>query len=279
VTASGPTERNEQGATPTFVVFDSGFGGLSIVRAIRERGLGGRLVYIADHAGFPYGERAAADVVDRVERITAAAVAAYDPVAFVVACNTASTLVLPTLRARWDIPIVGVAPAIKPAVAATASGRVSVLATPGTVARDYTRDLIAEFAGDTQVTLVGAANLAALCEAHVMGEPVDLEAVRAEIAPAFVTVAGARTDAVALACTHFPLALDLLEAAAPWPVSWIDPAPAIARRLEDVAPQLASSAVVEGVFCSTAPLAPGAALTAMLTELGLGAGVVAFDGP
>jgi len=263
---------------PTFVVFDSGLGGLSIVRAIRARGLGGRLVYIADHAGFPYGERDEADVMGRVERIAAAAIAAYDPVAFVVACNTASTLVLPTLRARWDIPFVGVAPAIKPTVAATASGRVSVLATPGTVARDYTHDLITEFAGDAQVTLAGAPHLAALCEAHVMGGLVDLEAVRAEIAPAFVDEGGARTDVVALACTHFPLALDLLEAAAPWPVTWIDPAPAIARRLADVAPVLTGSAVVEGVFCSTGPLAPSAPLSVLLAELALGDAVVAFAG-
>ena len=254
MSAAGPND-----ATPSYVVFDSGLGGLSIVRALRERGLGGRLVYVADHAGFPNGALSEEAMLARVEHVAAAAIDRFDPAAFVVACNTASTVVLPRLRARWSIPFVGTVPAIKPAAQATRSGRISILATPATVRRDYTKELIAEFAADKAVTLVGAPRLAELAEAALLGETVDPAAVAAEIAPAFVAAeqggrggAAERTDVIVLACTHYPLALDLLARAAPWPVIWLDPAEAIARRLADVAPQLQGVPEAGGVFVSTA---------------------------
>ncbi len=124
----------------------------------------------------------------------------------VVACNTASTLVLGPLRARFsDLPFVGTVPAIKPAALASRSRLLSVLATPGTVARDYTRGLIREFAGDCEVTLVGSRRLAGLAERALRGEPVADTDIAAEIAPAFVERDGRRTDQIVLACTHFPL--------------------------------------------------------------------------
>jgi glutamate racemase len=127
---------------------------------------------------------------------------------------------------------VGVVPPIKPAAEATRSRLVSLLATPGTVARSYTRDLIAAYAESCAVTLVGSQNLAGYAEAELAGAPVDDAALAAEIAPCFTTAPdGRRTDVVCLACTHYPLLLPRLEALAPWPVTWIDPAPAIARRV------------------------------------------------
>jgi glutamate racemase len=147
----------------------------------------------------------------------------------VIACNTASTLALPVLRARFPIPFVGTVPAIKPACAQSKTKRVSVLATAATVRRDYTFELIREFAGDCRVTLRGAERLAGFAEDALRGITIDDEAIRAEIDPCFVED-GARTDTVVLACTHYPLILPLLDRLAPWPVTWIDPAPAIARR-------------------------------------------------
>jgi glutamate racemase len=139
---------------------------------------------------------------------------------------------LPALRARFAIPFIGTVPAIKPAAALSQTRLISVLATPGTVARDYTKSLIAEFAADCAVTLVGARELAAHAEAELHGRPAPDEAIAAEIAPAFVRQAdGRRTDVVTLSCTHYPLILPRLEALAPWPVRFIDPAPAIARRV------------------------------------------------
>jgi glutamate racemase len=152
----------------------------------------------------------------------------------VVACNTASTMILPRLRERFPIPFVGTVPAIKPACASSKSKLVSVLGTEATIAREYTRALIREFAQGCYVTLVGARKLAILAEASLNGEAVPDEAISQEIAPCFVADGDARTDTVVLACTHFPLLLDRLEKLAPWPVNWIDPAPAIARRVVDL---------------------------------------------
>ena len=155
----------------------------------------------------------------------------------VIACNTASTLVLPHLRARFAVPFVGTVPAIKPACAASASKRVSVLGTEATVSREYTRALIRDFANGAEVTLVGSARLAGYAEAELNGTPAEDAAIAAEIAPCFVDRDGRRTDTVVLACTHYPLLLDRFERLAPWPVAFLDPAPAIARRvLELVGP-------------------------------------------
>jgi glutamate racemase len=151
----------------------------------------------------------------------------------VIACNTISTLVMTHLRASYTTPFVGTVPAIKPACAASKTRRVSVLGTKGTVKREYTQRLINDFGQGCEVTLVGAANLASLAEAAMHGEAVSDADIAAEIAPCFVDDA-ARTDTVVLACTHYPLLLDRLMRLAPWPVDWIDPAPAIARRTSDL---------------------------------------------
>ncbi len=107
-----------------------------------------------------------------------------------------------------------------------------MLATPGTVARDYTRALIHEFAVDCEVTLVGAPRLAGLAEQALRGEAVADADIAEEIAPGFVERGGRRTDQIVLACTHFPLLADRLAALSPWPVAFVDPAPAIARRVD-----------------------------------------------
>jgi len=228
------------------LVFDSGVGGLSVAREIRKAVPAAEIAYVADDAGFPYGERAETELTERVVGIVSAEIARLRPDGVVIACNTASTLVLPPLRARHDLPIVGTVPAIKPAAERTRSGLISVLATAGTIRRDYTRGLIAEFAGHCRVQLVGAAHLAPLAEAHMRGEAVDDAALLAEIAPAFVEQDGARTDMIVLACTHFPFLLDRFTQLAPWPVEWIDPAAAIARRVASVVPADAGSGAGQG---------------------------------
>lgn len=219
-------------AEPTILVFDSGLGGLTVLDAVRRARPDARYVYVGDDAAFPYGRLGEAALVARVLTVMERLVATHRPDLVVIACNTASTLVLPALRQRFTTPFVGVVPPIKPAAAATRSRLVSLLATPGTVARSYTHDLIATYAGACAVTLVGSQNLAGFAEAELAGAPVDDAALAAEIAPCFVTDPdGRRTDVICLACTHYPLLLPRLEALAPWPVIWIDPAPAIARRV------------------------------------------------
>ena len=219
-------------AEPTILVFDSGLGGLTVLDAVRRARPDARYVYVGDDAAFPYGRLGEATLIARVLAVMERLVATHRPDLVVIACNTASTLVLPALRQRFTTPFVGVVPPIKPAAAATRSRLVSLLATPGTVARSYTHDLIATYAGACTVTLVGSQNLAGFAEAELAGAPVDDAALAAEIAPCFVAEPdGRRTDVICLACTHYPLLLPRMEALAPWPVTWIDPAPAIARRV------------------------------------------------
>jgi glutamate racemase len=216
---------------PTILVFDSGLGGLTVFAELRKVRPDAHFVYAADDAGFPYGKLGEEALVARVLTVMDRLIARHNPDIVVIACNTASTLVLPHLRRRYDIPFVGTVPAIKPAAALSRSRRLSVLATPGTVARDYTRDLIAAYAGDCHVTLVGSRRLAALAEAELCGAPAADAEIAVEIAPCFASDGETRTDVVVLACTHYPLLLPRLQRLAPWPVTWIDPAPAIARRL------------------------------------------------
>ena len=248
-------------AGPHILIFDSGVGGLTVLREARRQLAHARLTYVADNAGFPYGawqeDALVAHVIALFERL----VGELNPDICVIACNTASTLVLPALRARFSMPFVGTVPAIKPAAERTRSGLISVLATPGTVKRDYTGALIRDFAGHCEVTLVGAANLAALAEAKLAGEKVDPGMVRAEIEPAFREMDGRRTDHVVLACTHYPLLLDELAAAAPWDVAWIDPAAAIARRIGDVLADLKPG----GALARAPGDAPGGAERALFT--------------
>jgi glutamate racemase len=249
--------------TPTILVFDSGLGGLTVLSRTMQAHPGAHVVYAADDAGFPYGGLSEDALVTRVLSVMERLVARFHPDLVVIACNTASTLVLPALRARFALPFVGTVPAIKPAAALTKSGLISVLATPGTVARDYTRGLIEHYAGDCEVTLVGSTRLAGLAEAALKGESVDDDAIAAEIAPCFVTRSSARTDVVTLSCTHYPLLLERMRRLAPWPVEWIDPAPAIARRVVQLlGPDMSSSQT--GANEAVAVFTAGAGITGPL---------------
>lgn len=216
---------------PTILVFDSGLGGLTVFSEVLKARPDARFVYAADDAGFPYGRLSEEALVARVVAVMERLIALHDPELVVIACNTASTLVLPSLRERFAVPFVGTVPAIKPAAQMTRTGHVTVLATPGTVARDYTRDLIEAYAAGCKVNLVGSRRLAGFAEAELAGAPVPDEDLLAELHPCFVEDGAGRTDVVALACTHYPLLLPRLQNLAPWPVTWIDPAPAIARRV------------------------------------------------
>lgn len=216
------------------LVFDSGIGGLSVLKEIRRRVPAAEILYVADDAAFPYGDWEDDALAAHVVALVGELIGRHRPDAVVIACNTASTLVLPALRAAHSIPFVGTVPAIKPAAETTRSGVIGVLSTPGTMRRDYTRELIRNFAAGCHVRLVGTFELAPLAEAAMRGEAVEDAAIRTEIEPAFIEVGGRRTDKVVLACTHYPFLVESLTRLAPWPVDWIDPADAIARRVVSV---------------------------------------------
>jgi glutamate racemase len=216
---------------PTILVFDSGFGGLSVLKEVVRARPDADYVYAADNAAFPYGNLSEDQLISRVLELFERLIAEYMPDLAVVACNTASTVVLPHLRGNFSLPFVGTVPAIKPAASLSKSRVISVLGTPGTVTREYTHDLIAQFAEGCDVTLIGAGMLASIAEAKLRGEPVSEQDISAEIRPAFIEKDGKRTDQIVLACTHYPLLLDELHRLSPWPVNFVDPASAIARRV------------------------------------------------
>ncbi len=219
------------------LVFDSGMGGLSVSRAIREQLPGVDLFYAADTAAFPYGAWAEVMLVKRILRVMRELMQIVRPDCVVIGCNTASTLALDVLREEFRLPFVGTVPAIKPAAAQTRTGVIGVLATPGTVKREYTKTLIHTYAFHCKVLLHGAADMAAMAEGKLAGVPVDKSALLDQIKPVFKSRGGNKTDVVVLGCTHYPLLLDELKEVQPWPVEWIDPAPAIARRTISVLPE------------------------------------------
>jgi glutamate racemase len=253
--AGAPRDR-----VPRILVFDSGLGGLTVHGEIARIIPSAELVYVADTEIFPYGALAEDALIARVSAVIGEAVRLTTPDIAVIACNTASTLVLPVLRSQFDIPFVGTVPAIKPACEQSVSKRISVLATPGTVARDYTRELVAAHAQECDVTLVGSTRLAGFAQDELSGAPASDAEILEELRPAFIEEGGARTDIVVLACTHYPLILHRLVALAPWPVTFIDAAPAIARRtaqlLGDVkeGPQLRARAFFTGFETAPPPL-------------------------
>jgi glutamate racemase len=213
------------------LVFDSGVGGLSVLAEIRALLPEWRVIYCADNAGFPYGAKTDAELNARVPALLGRLAERYAPAVAVIACNTASTIALATVRSVLNLPVVGTVPAIKPAAALTKSKVIGVLGTPATVRQAYVDNLEREFASDCKVLRHGTAELAALAEAELRGESQPLAAYREALAGLFRQPEAAQMDTVVLACTHFPLVREQLDQAmAPKTVQWVDSGAGIARR-------------------------------------------------
>ncbi|WP_137897551.1 glutamate racemase [Sphingomonas sp. 2SG] len=211
--------------------FDSGVGGLSVVAPTRVLLPRAPIVYAADSAGFPYGIKSEAEIAARVPALLGRLVERYRPRLVVIACNTASTIALPVVRAALDVPVVGTVPAIKPAAALSRSRVIGVLGTEATVRQAYVDDLAARFAGDCTVLRHGSAELVRLAEAKLAGATADPVRYRAVLGGLFDQPEGARIDVIVNACTHFPLVAAELAAAAPAGVHFVDGGPGIARRI------------------------------------------------
>lgn len=225
------------------IVIDSGLGGLSVVRAIRQAAGEIPVSYLADTAGFPYGERDEGWLRSRANQLMGALNHREQVNTVVLACNTLSTSALESLRQRWQVTFVGTVPAIKVAAEQSQTRRFTLLATPNTAQGEYVNALIAKFAEGCVVDCYGAPELAATAESILLGEKIPEDKLRKQIAPCFHDDARGKTDCVILGCTHYPLIIERLEQASPWPVSWIDPSPAIARRALDQSPVAAASKV------------------------------------
>jgi len=240
------------------LVFDSGVGGLSVLDAIAAAGHAVELDYAADNAWLPYGLKSDAALRARAPALLASLERQWSPDAIVVACNTASTIALEAVRKLVSAPVVGVVPPIKPAAALTQSGVIGLLATPATVKRTYTDDLIAQFAADKRVIRFGSAALVEAAEAALRGEPLQQSAVTEAIEGMFSAPGGEAIDVVALACTHFPLLGRELAAAAPRPCVWLDSGDAIARRVAHVTNAAAGAARMRTAAFTDADAAAGA---------------------
>lgn len=236
--------------------FDSGVGGLSVVAPARALLPHAPFVYAADTGGFPYGTKTEAEIAARVPALLGRLVERYRPRLVVIACNTASTIALPAVRAALDVPVVGTVPAIKPAVALSKTRVIGVLGTDATVRQPYVDRLAAEFGADCTIVRHGSAALVELAEAKLHGRAITIGDVRAAIAPMFTGPDGARIDTVVLACTHFPLLDAELAAAVPHPVNFVDGGPGIARRI---------AYLTEGQAWPEAPV-PGIAVVTRLDE-------------
>jgi glutamate racemase len=210
---------------------DSGVGGLSVLAATRRMLPRAPMIYVADSAGFPYGIKSEQDIAARVPTLLGRLAERYDPRLLVIACNTASTIALAGVRAALDLPVVGTVPAIKPAAEISKTRVIGVLGTEATVRQPYVDDLAARFASDCVVLRHGSAALVELAEAKLHGEDGDSADYRAAIAGLFDQPDGDRIDVVVNACTHFPLVTEELTAATPHPVTFIDGAAGIARRV------------------------------------------------
>jgi glutamate racemase len=211
-------------------LFDSGVGGLSVLRAVRAHLPAHSLVYLGDQAHVPYGPRPLAEVRCFSEAITRYLLGQGAQV-IVVACNTASAAALHGLRKQFpQVPFIGMEPAVKPAAESTHSGVVGVLATPATFQGELYASVVERFARDVQVLQDACPGLVSQIEAGDLDGPRTRAILEAALAPMLAR----GMDTVVMGCTHYPFVIPLIEQITGPGVRVIDPAPAIARQVERV---------------------------------------------
>lgn len=250
----------------SIIVFDSGIGGLSVADKIRALMPGLSIDYVADNRIYPYGLQEERVLIDRVCTLIPALETRYHPRAIVMACNTASTVVLDALRQQTSTPVIGVVPAIKPAAERTHNGVIGLLATPGTIHRQYTNNLIGQFAGHCQVLRIGASELVALAENKLRGIPVDQALLNRLLAPFILHTPC--PDVIVLGCTHFPFLADEIHAALPPGTLLLDSGEAIARRTRHLLGDDAVAEEAEHRFLFTEETPYAHALTPALQDMG-----------
>ena len=213
------------------LMFDSGVGGLSVLGELRKILPEAPVIYAADEAGLPYGDKSEAEIAARVSGLLGRMAERWQPRLICIACNTASTIALGMVRDVLEIPIVGTVPAIKPAAAITQSGVFGLLGTEATMRQSYVDDLEREFATGKTLLRHGANGLVPLAEAKLRGDRVSIDAVAEATKGLVLQVHGDEIDTVVLACTHFPLLADELQAALGRDMGFVHGAEGIARRV------------------------------------------------
>lgn len=218
-------------AKSPILLFDSGLGGLTVLRALREHLPQAPIIYAADTAGLPYGEKTEAEIAARVAGLLGRMSERYAPRLICIACNTASTIALGMVRDVLNVPIVGTVPAIKPAAALTQTGTIGLLGTAATVRQRYVDDLEAQFAAGKRLIRYAAPGLVGAAETKLRGGQPDESVFRNAVEGLRGQEGGEQIDTVVLACTHFPLLQAELSAAMGSDIRFIDGAYGIARRI------------------------------------------------
>lgn len=225
---------------PCIGVFDSGVGGLSVLRALRIRLPQATLLYAADSGHAPYGEREPGFVIARSRELTEHLLREGAQL-IVVACNTATAAAVEALRAEHPgLPLVGVEPGLKPAIAATRNRRIGVMATRATLASAKFRRLVEAHAEGIDLQLRACPGLARALEAGDADSPAVQSLVRQHTAP----LRAAGVDTVVLGCTHYPFAAERIAAALGPGVVLIDTADAVARQAERLAATLPAGTAI-----------------------------------
>ena len=211
------------------LIFDSRVGGLSIFQEVIKQSPNVSCYYLSDNAYFPYGELDETLLIKRLTQLLKDFVAQYPVDMIVIACNTASTVALKSLRQHFSIPVVGVVPAIKPASLMTQNGVIGLVPTPATIRRDYTQQLVNEFAATKQVLNIGSTALVKLAEEKLQGKVV-ATAVLKEVFQPWLSLA-VQPDTLVLGCTHFPLLKTEINDCFDGRVNLVDSGEAIAKRV------------------------------------------------
>jgi glutamate racemase len=207
-------------------VFDSGVGGLSVLREIRRELPGEDLLYVADSGHAPYGDKTG-EMIEARSIAIAEFLVGQRAKAIVVACNTATGAAVATLRARFPLPIVAIEPAVKPAAASTRSGVIGVLATGRTLASENFERLFARFGTGVEILIQPCPGLVEQVEAGDLSST----RTRALLEQYVLPLLGRRADTLVLGCTHYPFLAPLIREIAGPSVTIVDPSAAIAREL------------------------------------------------
>lgn len=224
----------KQGLHRRIGVFDSGLGGLSVLRALHQYLPLAEMLYVADSGHAPYGEKDTAHIIARSEYITNFLLE-QGAQAIVIACNTATAAAAQHLRTRWpDVPIMGVEPGVKPAVAHSIHGRIGVLATPGTLASPKFQQLVERHGRSAEITLQACPGLAK----EIEGGELDTPRLRELVAQFAHPLQDAGCDTVVLGCTHYPFVRTLFEEFLGPEVQIIDTSDAVARHVARMVSEL-----------------------------------------
>lgn len=255
--------------TAPILFFDSGIGGLSVLKAVQAALPNAPIVFAADYAGLPYGTKTEAEISARVPALLGRLVERYQPRLITIACNTACTIALSHVRAALDVPVVGTVPAIKPAAERTRSGVIGILGTAATVRQPYVDKLHGDHAPTMTLLRSAAPELVIAAEAKMRGETIDPKIYAQAMAGLTGQPNGDRLDVTVLGCTHFPLVVDELIAAAPH-MTFVDGAAGIARRIGYLTKdQSWPDRPAEGIFVTTGEISALSTLLPVLSGFGL----------